>query len=357
MPKRKQRIAVVSPSSNYYGSEQVLYDYLVTTGLNFDIYVPKGKFYDILRKCDRLSHNIRTYSNIQWLYVCLYFKLLLNRLDGIYINEGGHSKYLKFLGRIFPRKNFFIHIRLLEDCSASRIGDMPKNVKLIAVSEYISDTIKRETEQTSITLTDVYRIKHQITQYKARQHTHTPIVIGIVGRLTQTKGLDEIIDFCAYADSHSNHPLVISFYGDVDNTSEKVAMFQQECQSFQRIKCKFLGYVNGADNIYPNINILLHFNKQEPLGRIAFEALDFEVPFIGFKAGGIGEIAKLTGLESFMVDTDAKDFAEKFLRLIDSAVTEESYNAYQNARQIMIKICSPETYTSRLNAVLQDKCQ
>lgn len=46
-----KRIAIISPSGKFYGSEQVLFDFLCTTQHKYVIYVPEGTFYDKIKRC------------------------------------------------------------------------------------------------------------------------------------------------------------------------------------------------------------------------------------------------------------------------------------------------------------------
>ena len=58
------------------------------------------------------------------------------------------------------------------------------------------------------------------------------------------------------------------------------------------------------------IDMLLHFNKVEALGRTYFEAIEHGIPLVGFNAGGINELASMMGLERMMVDGDKETWTE-----------------------------------------------
>lgn len=55
--------------------------------------------------------------------------------------------------------------------------------------------------------------------------------------------------------------------------------FVVKAGTYKNINCKFHGFVNDKKQIYQSIDVLLHFNKVEALGRIVMEALDFGIPF------------------------------------------------------------------------------
>ncbi len=346
-----KKIAIISPSGNYYGSEQVLHDFLCTSHHQYTVYAPKGKFIDILKADPNADAIVNPIKSIKILYGLLALFLAIGAIDGIYVNEGGHSRYIKLLAKLFPKKKFYIHIRLIEDCTINRIGNMPDNVTLISVSDYITNIIKRNTGQNAITVLDIYSQRKRSGAFKAIDHSN--IQLGIVGRLTDTKGVDALISFCETAESKTSKRLTLNFFGDINTESEKVKLFVEKSQNYKNIKCVFHGYVNGSDNIYSHIDILLHFNKIEPLGRIAFESLDYGVPFIGFNAGGIGEIARRTNLIPYMVDPSSNDPSVEFLKLIDLLMSNDDYiEDFKRGQKIITQICSPNEYTSKIETII-----
>lgn len=346
-----KRIAIVSPSGNYYGSEKVLYDFLCFTKNAYEVYVPSGKFYDILRNTRKSNLHIHSFKSVKALYARLFWLLTLNVIDGVYINEAGHSRYVKILAKIFPRKRFFIHVRLLEDTKEARIGNLPPNTTLISVSDYISKEIRNETGQSAVSIIDIYRIKNTL-HTSIKSIPIRDIQIGIVGRLTDTKGLDDLIDFCDYVENNPIHKLTLNFYGDINQESANVIAFVRKSSSYKNLKCIFHGYVDGAECIYPNINILLHFNRKEPLGRIAFEALDYGIPFIGFNSGGIGEIARKLSLTDVMIDPNESNTSELILCSLNHIISNSSvWDKYSSARLRLPELCSPLSYTNSIESL------
>src|SRR5450432_1389876 len=87
---------VISPSGNFYGSEQVLFDYLVHTKLKLDVAVPRNSlFYQKLKETQN-HHRIFQYDNkrLPAFYTRVYWWLLKGKYDLVYLNEAGHIKYL-----------------------------------------------------------------------------------------------------------------------------------------------------------------------------------------------------------------------------------------------------------------------
>ena len=251
-----KRIVLISPSGAFYGSEQVLFDFLSTTTNIYDVYVPRGKFHEILNR--QAKHIIHSYDNILWLYINLMMRLAFGHVQGIYINEGGHIRYLKILAKIFRHKSFYAHIRLLEDTEKSRLEGTPDNIKLIAVSDYIADAIKKKTNLPVVTIYDLYQSSSHVYAMRKPKASGT-INLGIVGRITDTKGIDAIEKFCDYTEqqAHFQKPVTVNFFGHVDSLSAKTNVFINKANKYKNIKCLFHGYISEKSTIYAQIDILL----------------------------------------------------------------------------------------------------
>lgn len=343
-----KRIVIISPSGAFYGSEQVLNDFLSETHNAYEVYVPSGKFYDILINQSR--HTIHRFSDIRWLYIRLFARLLLGKIDCVYINEGGHIRYLKLLARMFPSKLFYAHIRLKEDTSISRLHDIPRNLKLISVSGYITRLIQENNRVEATTIHDLYRFSRPLRPFKTSPAKC--LNVGIVGRVTDTKGIEYMSMFCEYLEAACEIPITLHFYGDIDTHSSVVKSFINRAGDFRKFKCVFHGYVTEKESIYMDINCLCHFNPIESLGRIAFEALNYGVPFVGFNKGGIGEIADCLGLSSFMVNPTDDSWCEQMFSIIKKVVSEEDVlETYAVAQRKMVEIFSPQNYVQQIEAI------
>ena len=99
------------------------------------------------------------------------------------------------------------------------------------------------------------------------------------------------------------------------------------------------------------LDLLLHFNKVEALGRIYLEALEYGIPLIGYNVGGINELAHSLGLEDMMVDgsndTWASDMYSKLLS-IDKSWNEEKF---AHAIECMTQEYSPLSYTQKVESL------
>lgn len=347
-------IAIISPSGNFYGSEQVLYDFLACTRNSYHVYLPYGLLYDKLN--EQGKHHLHKYSSVKLLYIQLASMLLAGNYDGIYINEGGHVKYINLLDRLFPQKRFFVHIRLLEDTYSSRLGKQRRNVSYVSVSEYITREVLRNAGLHCSTLIDIYNPISGFDEMKAPRLHNGALRAGVIGRVTVTKGLHDISAFCDYCEKHPMpFDVELHFFGGLDSHLPEVGPFVEATKAYKHIKCIFHGFISDKSQIYSSFNLLLHFNRVESLGRIIMEALDFGVPFIGFKDGGIGELAQNFGVEKYMVEYNnnwERRMQDQIANMVDNG--NSIVADYGNAKAKMKELCSPATYTQQLEAILYE---
>ncbi|MFI3303727.1 MAG: glycosyltransferase [Rikenellaceae bacterium] len=340
------KIAIVSPSGNLYGSEQVLLDFLKSTTNKYDLYLPSGLLFEEATALGR--HMVLQFGSVKLLYVSLIWGLLFSKYDGVYVNEAGHSRYINVLSRLFPSKKFYIHIRLLEDTKRERLGGKRENVKYISVSDYISEETQDNCSIDCITVRDLYIPTSGVKGIRNIESDET-INVGIVGRVTDTKGIDDILRFCDYVEANSSRSrFVFHFFGEVNQHSAVVKEFLDRVKGYKYTKCIFHGFVKKKIEIYGGVDLLLHFNQYEPLGRIFFESLDYGLPFIGFNRGGIGEIARCLDLSDLMVDPANPNWAELMCRGVVVVSQNTLKGRYEDAKNRIERYFSSQVYTKNI---------
>lgn len=109
----------------------------------------------------------------------------------------------------------------------------------------------------------------------------------MVSRICISKGFGLFTE--AFLNS-SGPSIEFHFYGDVNNELETVEIYNYLQSPKNR---DFHGFVSVKFELFSDIQVLLHVNDNEPLGRIFFEILDYGIPFIRVNNGGIGEISEL----------------------------------------------------------------
>lgn len=339
-------MVIISPSGNLYGSEQVLIDYLESSNQNHTVYVPKKSL--LLTRLQPLNkHNIKTYDvkRLKFLYIIILFKLLFNKSE-LYINEAGHIRYIKLLAKIFKHKNFFVHIRIIEDTKETRLSILPSNIILITVSNFMLYNLQ---SYKCVMLYDPYPF---IDKEIIRNIKTDNFRIGIVGRITKTKGFYLIEKFIEKVNSTTNSEAYnFIFFGSISADVKK---------SFEQLSAKnnnviYQGFIAEKEEIYNNIDLLLHFNSNEPLGRIILEAIDFHKPFICSSEGGTGEITELVGLKEFTINFFTDDWEEILFKKIDSIKNNYQFfvEKVSEAKLIAKSIFSTVQYVNKLESIFK----
>jgi|GEM_PF-713771 len=292
---------VISPSGNFYGSEQVLFDFLSHTSDNYSLYLPmESKFLKKIREASLDSrHQIKTFNpqRLYFLYFFVLVQLLFQGKKRAYVNEGGHIKWIKLLAKILPKKKFILHLRILEDVKPDRLGTPISNVEYIVISRFLENELKGQ---------HLYHLVHDAYIFKNQpngvgKQKVDVLRFGIIGRVALSKGVRELEKlFTKLNGMPISKQFEFHFYGDIVKTME-VDSILENIKQMQSIKTFFHGFVD-KHLIYSSIDAVLHLNKYEPLGRIYFEALEHEIPIIGFKSGGIGELSSIVGDHSTIIE-------------------------------------------------------
>jgi len=296
-------VLIISPSGNLYGSERVLLDYVTNTSLQFDLAVPSNS--DLLEELKRVKFKsaILTYNveNVRSFYIKLIFSCLLGKYKKLYINEGGHIKYILLLARLFPAIQFAIHIRIIEDTAAERWqfvkGKLPNNIKIITISNYLSELIPFQ----NLIIPDPFIFNgHKISGvYDESQ----PFQIGIIGRVALSKGIGLLSYLMEeLAKQQLTEKFKIHLFGEIsEDLPEEIKVFLNNNNAIV-----LHGYVKNNSAIYDGLHAILHLSETEPLGRVFFEAVDQGLPFVGINAGGIGETSKKYDCTELVIEPDEK---------------------------------------------------
>lgn len=293
------KILIISPSGNFYGSEQVLYDFLKNCSVNVDVAIPKDSVFLERLSALKLPHTLLPYNNKKPVvfYTFLFLKLLFNKYNSIYLNEAGHSKYILLLAKIFRKKKFLIHVRMAEDTAKNRWPYLHgSNVTVIAISGYIQHCLRFQ----STLLYDPYNFNTKETTGRETKYGQQKLVVGVIGRITLTKGLSVLIELLQHIrDSDLSDRYQFLLFGDVSEDA-KLSGLPEKLRLFANVSLE--GFINEQESIYNCIDCIMHFSTQEALGRIFLEAIDYGKPLIGMDAAGIGEIGHSLNLDDLLVN-------------------------------------------------------
>jgi glycosyltransferase involved in cell wall biosynthesis len=332
---------IISPSGNFYGSEQVLFDFLNASNKTYQVYVPNKS---ILEKKLRQEHKhiIKTFQSLPLLYFKLAIVLMFKRYT-LYVNEGGHVKYLKLLAKILPNRKFVLQIRLLSDTNCTRLKDLPSNIQILCVSKFIANNIP--SKYNPLVLHDPFNLPEPLEKKKRSKFN-----IGFIGRVTPTKGLKEASLLLKELEAKKTK-VNINFYGSVETEKTAVNQFISQCKSYQYIKVEFKGFIDNKEEIYRDLNLVIHLNKEEAFPRIALESWAYGVPLLGFDAGGLGEINRMLDLSEFLLKNN-ENWLLQIQKLIQ--VVKENYPASEisKAQNIISKQLDLTRFTSKLEELI-----
>ncbi|MBC5991622.1 glycosyltransferase [Pontibacter cellulosilyticus] len=353
--KAKTDVCIVSPSGKLYGSEQVLKDFLKNSNKDYLVFCPSNSIlFDVLRQ-ETNRHIHMVFSNHIMLYFQIFFLLLLKKTRTVYVNEGGHIRYVKLLATLFPKNLFYVHIRIVEDTLKSRLQKLKSNVRLISISHFIQDKLKLEGYDSAL-IYDLYDSNNgDSASYQfLKPHLHL-INVGFIGRITNTKGLPKIQSLIEHVDNYYPNKFHFHFFGEIDSNEQSVLACLNNISTLENVEVTFHGFVKAKEEIYSKINVAVHLSTIEALGRIFFEALDYKTYFIGFNKGGIGEIASTLGLSNYMINDNSawkEEICSKIINLIDK--DDRAVEIYENAVSVMKSKFSTENYVSSLECLLID---
>lgn len=296
----KRRILVISPSGNFYGSEQVLMDHLRATSLQLDIAAPAGSLFIGMLRRELPQHHVIAFDprGLTGFYLHVARWLLAGRYDTLYFNEAGHGRYAGVLAKAFPGKRFIIHVRIAEDTAAGRSPKNKKNVTLVTISRYMKDMLGEE----ALLEYDPYPFRPD------RQHDDRKVSgsweVGVIGRITATKGVHDLLALTELAAKQPGDRPRFRLYGEEGPDVKGTDIMERLLATGLVTR---MGFVNDKEAIYRDLDVVLHLSRTEPLGRISFEAMDHRLPLVGFHAAGIGEIGDAVGLTRLLVDPQGED--------------------------------------------------
>lgn len=337
--------AIVSPSGKFYGSEQTLHSFLTYTDKSYHVYISRNDG-SLLAELGKLGkHTIRSFRKPSLLYLRLLAYFIAGRYTCLYVNEGAHIKYVKILAMLFPHRKLLVHVRINEDTTRKRLKGLPPNIELISVSNYIRNQIKHSIKLETDILSSPFRIHQSDKAWRSSFLTTGKINVGIIGRVTDSKGMDNVRAFYQYMTTNRINFVSLHFFGHIENDKPKVKEFIQYVHRIEDSTIKFHGFAKNKNEMFDTIDVVVHFNENEPHGVIFFESLKNGIPFIGFNSGGIGDIADQLNITELML-TSSDKWCEDLTVKIQSI--HQNLPLYTQARYLMNEKFSLKNYCARL---------
>ena len=343
------QILVISPSGNFYGSEQVLFDYVQLTQLPVEIAVPsKSPFWGRLKGLhpSRMLVEFQSHKLFRF-YGWVYWQLLKGKYREVYLNEAGHIKYISLLALLFKKKRFVVHVRMLEDTEPSRWKYAARdNITLISISRFLQDRLPLPSYQ----LYDGYHFSEP--KVLIAKKNLDVLRVAVIGRITKTKGALPLLKLLKLIDqSKQSAHYTFCLYGEVADDMSGDELLE-EIKKFSNVQ--FKGFENDKKALYDAVDVVLHLSVREALGRIFFEAIDYGKPFVGYQAAGIAEIGGLLNLSDLLADPQSQNPIEEIFQRLKSVRLD--YQRYvsqnENAKAKASEIFNPNSYTREVDKFL-----
>ncbi|MBX3411954.1 MAG: glycosyltransferase [Pirellulales bacterium] len=194
------------------------------------------------------------------------------------------------------------HLRDILRLSQGSIDDLNQHRRLLAVSHatrdyHVAQGIAAEKTHVMYNGVDLARFRPHAPDGWLRRELDLPreaLLVGNIGQLVQRKGLDVLAQAAGMlAKSHLRlHYLIIG--ERYSRKPEALAYEQQVRQTFHNLglqqRVHFLGVRHDVDLILPELDLLVHAARQEPLGRVLLEAAACGTAIVATDVGGTREI-------------------------------------------------------------------
>lgn len=192
--------------------------------------------------------------------------------------------------------------------------------RIIAVSKGVKDYTLREfpffrPEKFRVVYNGVtpeaFQHSHPLEEdLRTAPHTDTVPVVGFLGRLTEQKGVEYLLDAAALLQSRGiDHRLVIVGDGDLRDQLEARA------RSLRLSEVTFAGYQHHIADVLATFDIFVLPSLWEGFPVSLVEAMASGLPVVATRVGGTGE-AVLDGITGYLVaPRDVQDLAAKIAKL------------------------------------------
>jgi glycosyltransferase involved in cell wall biosynthesis len=111
-------------------------------------------------------------------------------------------------------------------------------------------------------------------------------LIGVVGRLSQEKGVDLFLDACAVLARQGT-----TFGGVIAGDGPERPRLQAQCRRLGlESVVQFVGHVENVQAVYRSLDLLVLPSRSEGLPNTLLEALQADVPVVAAAVGGVPDV-------------------------------------------------------------------
>lgn len=284
-------------------------------------------------------------------------------ISTVYANGFKSAIYLIPLRLVFYKLKFVCHIRdQVKNPLTKRLLSVFFH-RLICISEFVYEELatigpqKKELIYNGIELPDKkLLIRKQPDLRIGIKRDENIFVIAQIGQLTRWKHQADLIRVAKLLKSVIPEFHII-FIGD--DLSGREQAYKNELSDLVRDldvgSCvSFLGYFEKLEEIFPQIDILVHPAVDEPFGRVLIEAMAFEKPVVAYKCGGPKEIV-VDNVTGFLVEPNNTEMlALRIMELCSNPALRKSFG--REGRQRVIDKFNQKQCSEAFEQAIESLC-
>ncbi len=194
------------------------------------------------------------------------------------------------------------HLRDILKLSSQVIADLNRNDRLLAVSQATREFHGAQgllTEKTHVLHNGVDLIAFGCRPKDGRLHRELGLdpkirLVGSIGQIGMRKGVDDLLRAAEVVVRH--HPSVhFVLIGERHSGKDEAIRYERALHARAdspelQGRCHFLGTRDDVQGLLPELTVLAHPSRQEPLGRVLLEAAACGIPIVATDVGGTREI-------------------------------------------------------------------
>ncbi|GAB6137356.1 glycosyltransferase family 4 protein [Halanaerobaculum tunisiense] len=222
---------------------------------------------------------------------------------------------------LLPLRNSYFHSRLQDNID-----------KFIAVSKEVKNTLVQENglSEDKVDLiyngVDTSKFNPQEMGSGVRQEfaiANDELVIGTVGRLTETKNQELLIKIAAQLRDRGLNPKWLIVGEDSSPNNDYKHKLESLITDFKlKDKVILTGFREDIPELMTSFDILVIPSQEESFGIVAIEAMAMKKPVVASKVGGLKEIIQ-EGKTGFLVPLVAEEFGDRLIKLANNPELRE----------------------------------
>lgn len=193
------------------------------------------------------------------------------------------------------------HLRDIIRLSKTALADLNRNTRLLAVS----DAVRSYHTAAGLDIEKTHTLTNgvDLTQFKPRKPTgslHRELnipagapLIATIGQIALRKGLDVFLQSAEQIASENPdvHFLIIGTrFSQKDETRQLEESLHTAARTTLASRLHIIGERTDIHLLLPELTMLIHAARQEPLGRVLLEAAASGIPVVATNVGGTSEI-------------------------------------------------------------------